>query len=375
MADVIKEYAFKISVEGSKAVIKEFKEISKIENKQNKELKQTNSLLWTYAKRLVSIYAIYKLFKKGFNLSASFVEQGNALRNLSTSVNISAKSLQKWGYLAKKFGGNEQSVAQTMGNLQSKLYNLKNFGDVSPFLEYMQKFGNLPVGTNAEEFLIDLSEKLKGLDEDTQREMLNALGIDSAMGLLLRSGNIEEKLKSAKVLFTDEQIAKAEKVKSLMIDFNHELAKMNLLLGEIFLPVMIKAMKKIQEFLQNPKKVVLDSLINTAKNSPMGLIYRGEKALYDWLSGGQSAEDRRSSLKSLDYSAFALDKMASMNYDLGRFSDLRAMGNVSVYNENAININGAKTPEQIAQAVAGNIICISDHSLTIAGLGFASKRK
>ena len=75
MADVIKEYAFKISVEGSKSVIKEFKEIDKnikdgteTIDKQNKALTKTNSLLWTYAKRLVGIWAIYRMINKGINL-------------------------------------------------------------------------------------------------------------------------------------------------------------------------------------------------------------------------------------------------------------------------------------------------------------------
>lgn len=361
MADVIKEYAFKISVEGSKAVVKEFKEITAQETKQNKKLKETNSLLWTYAKRLVSIYAIYKLFKKGFNLSASFVEQGNALRNLATSANISTKSLQKWGYLVKKYGGSEQTVAQSMGTLQSKLYNLKNFGDVSPFLDYMQKFGNIPVGDSAEEFLLDLSEKLKGLDEETQKEMLSALGIDNALGLLLREGNVSEKLQSAKVLFTDEQIAKAEKVKELMVDFNHELAKMNIALGEIFLPVMISAMKKIQEFITNPKQFMIDTLKDTYNSSIFGRVWNKEveygKKAVGWVSG------------KYDDAIGWIDRQSR----LSEFS--KAIGNVAVYNDNAININGAKTPEQVAQAVAGNIIGISDHSLTLAGLSFATERK
>ena len=380
MADVIKEYAFKISVEGNKAVIKEFKAIDNQVKKgtgnlgkQNKELSKTNSLLWTYAKRLVSIYAIYKLFNKGISLATNFVEQGNALRNLSASANVSARSLQKWGHLAKKYGGDEKSVASTMKNLNSSLYYWHEFGERGIFENYMKHFGDFPVSDNAEDFLLELANKLKGLSGREQEAILDSLNIgDEGLRLLLREGNLQDKLKNSPVLFTDEQIEKAQKVKELMIDFNTELARVNVALGEIFLPTMIRFMKEIQNFLKNPKGFMLGKLKEGINNN---LYVKLMKAEWDFLFGKSNEEDRRSGLKSLGFSETALNKMANMNYDLDRFSDLRAMGNIAVYNDNAININGTKTPEQVAQAVAGNIIGISDRSLTLAGLGFATKVK
>lgn len=222
MADVIKQYAIEVQVQGSKAVLKEFKELEKIEKKQNEQLKETNSLLWTYAKRLVGIYAIYRMFRKGLDLSVQFANQGNQLKNLATNANISTKALQKWAYVVKKYGGSEQSVAQTMDTLNSQLYNYHNFGDTSPFLEYMKKFGDFPVAETAEEFLLELADRIKGEDDETQKAILNSLGIDKALQLALREGNLEDRLKNAKVIFTDDQIEKAVKVKELLIDFNTE---------------------------------------------------------------------------------------------------------------------------------------------------------
>lgn len=385
MADVIKEYAFKISVEGNKAVIKEFKQIdsqiqkgTKTLDKQNKELTKTNSLLWTYAKRLVSIYAIYKLFNKGISLATNFVEQGNALKNMSVSANVSSKSLQKLGYLVKKYGGDEKSVASTMKNLNSNLWWLHNRGDDSAFQKYMENFGGFPMSQNAEDFLKELSDNLKHIDAEEQNAILDSLGIgDEGLRLLLREGNLEEKMKGAKVLFTDEQLDKAQKVKELMVDFNHEISKLGLILGELLLPAITEFLKEAQKFFADPKGFLLrkgkESFINTLTNNPF---YKFAKAELEFMFGSTAYDDsRRKGIKALGYSETALDKMASMNYDLNRFIEGANWRNIAVYNDNAINVNGTKTPEQVAQAVAGNIIGISDSSLSLAGLGFATKHR
>ena len=103
--ETIKEYVIKVTTEGGKLTFKQLSSLDKIEKTQNKNLKETNSLLWTYAKRLVGIYAIYKMINKGVGLAINFAEQGTALRNLSTIANTSTKSLQKWGNVLRKFGG------------------------------------------------------------------------------------------------------------------------------------------------------------------------------------------------------------------------------------------------------------------------------
>ena len=56
--ETIKEYVIKVTTEGGKLTFKQLSSLDKIEKTQNKNLKETNSLLWTYAKRLVGIYAI-----------------------------------------------------------------------------------------------------------------------------------------------------------------------------------------------------------------------------------------------------------------------------------------------------------------------------
>lgn len=264
MADVIKEYAIQISIQGNKAVIKEFKQIdsqvqkgTKNIDKQNKSLNKTNSLLWTYAKRLIGIYAIYKMINKGVGLAVNFAEQGNALRNLSTIANTSTKSLQKWGYVLKRFGGNERSVASTIGSLNQKLYE-RQYG-IEPFQEYVKRYGALPAGTNAEDFLLNVARKMENYSNmQTKLDIADKLGLDEAMTNFLLQGSkaVESQLKGAGTLFSDEDIKNATKAKEQLIAFNRQLKRLANITGSIVLQPLTNVIKELTEFLKDPKRYI-----------------------------------------------------------------------------------------------------------------------
>jgi len=75
-------------VEGSASAVdldtQKQKQNTDAREKNIKTVTKQNSALWTYAKRLVSVYALYKLFQKGIGLAVNFAETGNAYANMST---------------------------------------------------------------------------------------------------------------------------------------------------------------------------------------------------------------------------------------------------------------------------------------------------
>ena len=71
--------------------------------KQTKAITKQSSALWLLAKRLLGVYSVYALFKKGLNLAVNFAETGTAISNMATVAGVSAKQLQKWGYIFKKY--------------------------------------------------------------------------------------------------------------------------------------------------------------------------------------------------------------------------------------------------------------------------------
>lgn len=275
MADVIKEYAIQIQVQGSKAVIKSFKELEGVEKKQNKQLKETNSLLWTYAKRLVGIYAIYKMFRKGLNLGVSFAEQGNSLKTLSSMANVSTKSLQRWGNAIRRIGGDSKSVASIMGDINQRIYNRRFNKD--EFKELATKYGpdTYLNATNAEDFLIGISRKLQQYkDENAKNDILAKAGItDAYFGRFLKAGpeEVMKALKQAEVLYSDKDIADAEKAKQQLFDFNIQLEKLATALGKMSLQPLTNLIKELTNFLQDPKKYIKNALSQT-ETSRAGII-------------------------------------------------------------------------------------------------------
>lgn len=367
MADVIKEYAIKISIEGNKAVIKEFKNIDKqVEkgtknlDKQNKALNKTNSLLWTYAKRLVGIYAIYKLFAKGISLSMNFAEQGNALKNMSTVANVSTRSLQKWGQALKRFNGDEKSVASTMGDINQKLYRQK-FGE-EPFKDFVERYyrrGDIGIlkSKNAEEFLLNVARKMEQYsDVNDKLGIGRSLGLDEPMIEFLMQGykEVTKQLKNAGVLYSDEDIDNAVKAKQAMIDFNYQMAELGKILAKDVIPYFTDFVKELTTFLKDPKKYIA----NAFEDRPTSQ-YGVAKDMFNPATIGKWIKDRLYGMT--DWSA-TTGLLTSPAYHLfGKTLDK----NINVNNNINMKITGSNADE-IAEKSSNAITNIDSKSISTA---------
>lgn len=349
MADVIKEYAIQISVQGSKAVIKDFKQLENVEKKQNKQLKETNSLLWTYAKRLLGIWAIYRLITKGINLGVSFAEQGNSLKNLATVANVSTRTLQKWGQAVKKFGGDEKSVASTMGTINQKLHD-RQYG-IEPYLEYVKRYGALPAGNSAEDFLINVAKKMEQYtNPQDKRDIASTLNLDDAMTAFLMQGSKEvaRQLKQASILYSEEDIENASKAKEQLILFNREVEKLGVALGRMSLAPLTDLIKELTSFLQDPKKYIKNALKDSETS-----VYGVAKSMFDvrelgrWginrikdLTDFSATTGKDKYLSGVDYlsrNIFGKDYEGAMSLFEGAGSALYA--SAGRYAEKALNVN------------------------------------
>lgn len=347
MADVIKEYVLKITTEGSKIAVKEFKDIEQVEKKQNKNLKETNSLLWTYAKRLVGIYAIYKMINKGIGLAVNFAEQGNALKNLSTVANVSTKSLEKWGYVLRRFGGNEKTVASTIGNINRKLYE-RQYGQ-EPFKEYVERYGALPAGKNAEDFLIGIAKKMEQYSNmQTKLDIADKLNLDDAMTNFLLQGSkaVQSQLKNASALFTDEDIATATKAKEELIKFNRQLERLANVTGKIVLKPLTDVIVELTEFLKDPKKYIANTFRDTNTSA-----YGVAKDMFSYKTASSWIADRLAGLTNFS-STTGLDTAGSLFSGLS--NNVLGKGNVTVYNDIDMSVTGADS-EEISNNVVGKL--------------------
>lgn len=362
----LETFVLQFETKGSKMVLTDIQQISektrKLENllqkdtkatdqnttaikKSTQALKKHNNELWTYTKRLIGVYAIYKLVRKGIGLGLNFIEQGNTLRNMSTTANVSTNTIQRWGYAAAKYGGNEATVAAQMGALNSKLYSAKNFGDYSAFETLMTRYGITPTTTSAEEFLKDIANKITGLDKQRQLDILNAAGItDDAMQRLLMSGNLQSQLDKATIVYTNEDIQRAEKAKELMVEFNKQLAKLAAVLGGLTLEPLIDTVKELTEFLKDPKKY-MKGKAKTATNVALDGIWQliNPQRYWNMISGasGKDISYTQAMQKWFESMQLSTDALST-----GIVHNMMSKNNsINLNNENNVTVNGVDTTE------------------------------
>lgn len=317
-------------------------------NKSTQAMKKHNNELWTYTKRLVGVYAIYKLVRKGIGLGLNFIEQGHNLSNMSTTANISTDTIQRWGYAAAKYGGNEASVAAQMGAINSKLYSAKNFGDYSAFETLMTRYGITPTTTNAEDFLKDIANKISGLDRQRQLDILNAAGInDDAMQRLLMSGNLQAQLDKATIVYTNEDIQRAERAKELMVEFNKQLARLAAVLGGLTLEPLISTIKELTEFLKDPKKYFSKGGGKTATNVALDGIWQLINPQRYWnMIGGKTPEQKDISYTQAMQKWFESMQLSTAALNTGIVNNMmNKSNNINLNNENNVTVNGIDTTE------------------------------
>ena len=367
--ETIKEYVIKVTTEGGKLTFKQLSSLDKIEKAQNKNLKETNSLLWTYAKRLVGIYAIYKMINKGVGLAINFAEQGTALRNLSTIANTSTKSLQKWGNVLRKFGGSEQSAGKVIGDINRKLYS-RRFG-IEPFQEYIERYGALPKGASAEEFLLNVAKRMEGVrDKQKKLDMAEKLNLDAPMTEFLLQGyeKVKQQLAGAESIFSNEDIERATKAKEELIAFNIQLEKLAHTLGGIALEPLTSVIKELTDFLKNPKQYIASATKSETGAFGVAKSMFDVKNIAQWswrrILGLQeySATTAKSKyLGGIDYlsqSIFGKDYKGAMGLFGGIGAGLYAgagqhLGKgLNVYNDIVMNIGENESVEKVASEVS-----------------------
>ena len=316
--------------------------------KNTQALKKHNNELWTYTKRLVGVYAIYRLVRKGIGLGLNFIEQGNNLRNMSTTANVSTDTIQRWGYAAAKYGGNEAAVAAQMGALNSKLYSAKNFGDYSAFETLMTRYGITPTTTSAEDFLKDIANKISGLDRQRQLDILNAAGInDDAMQRLLMSGNLQSQLDKATIVYTNEDIQRAARAKELMVEFNKQLERLAVVIGGLTLEPLIDTVKELTEFLKDPKRYIKNTgkkATDVALDGMWQLI--NPQRYWDMISGGKTAGKKDISYTQAMQKWFESMQLSTDALNTGIVNNMmNKSNNINLNNENNVTVNGIDTTE------------------------------
>lgn len=220
---------------------KKEEESTKARQKQTHQMTRQNRELWTLTKRLIGLGSIYAVLRKGWSLGIDFMKQGQGIKFMANSANMATGAFQKWSAVAKKFGGNENSVTSTMMGISSQIEEMR-FGQV-PMQEVAARYGiSLPTTKDPEKFLLHLAKSLEGRRPEEQRQIGRQMGFGEDIIRMLQLGysGLSAELGNAQVKLNNAQLEKADQLNKAMTEVQEHFSKLSLNIGSELAPTIVQ---------------------------------------------------------------------------------------------------------------------------------------
>ena len=332
---------------------KKEEESTKARQKQTHQMTRQNRELWTLTKRLIGLGSIYAVLRKGWSLGIDFMKQGQGIKFMANSANMATGAFQKWSAVAKKFGGNENSVTSTMMGISSQIEEMR-FGQV-PMQEVAARYGiSLPTTKDPEKFLLHLAKSLEGRRPEEQRQIGRQMGFGEDIIRMLQLGysGLSAELGNAQVKLNNAQLEKADQLNKAMTEVQEHFSKLALNIGSELAPTIVQLSEILATFAEG-----MIPIINKLFKKGGYLEQLGEDLYDKGLIGKVSTEGFYTKLfgarvgQTIANSPLGLPSKVS-EMALNNMPLLTGNNNVVVNNENNITLNGTDaTPQAVGQAV------------------------
>lgn len=332
---------------------KKEEESTKARQKQTHQMTRQNRELWTLTKRLIGLGSIYAVLRKGWSLGIDFMKQGQGIKFMANSANMATGAFQKWSAVAKKFGGNENSVTSTMMGISSQIEEMR-FGQV-PMQEVAARYGiSLPTTKDPEKFLLHLAKSLEGRRPEEQRQIGRQMGFGEDIIRMLQLGysGLSAELGNAQVKLNNAQLEKADQLNKAMTEVQEHFSKLALNIGSELAPTIVQLSEILATFAEG-----MIPIINKLFKKGGYLEKLGEDLYDKGLIGKVSTEGFYTKLfgarvgQTIANSPLGLPSKVS-EMALNNMPLLTGNNNVVVNNENNITLNGTDaTPQAVGQAV------------------------
>ena len=332
---------------------KKEEESTKARKKQTHQMTRQNRELWTLTKRLIGLGSIYAVLRKGWSLGIDFMKQGQGIKFMANSANMATGAFQKWSAVAKKFGGNENSVTSTMMGISSQIEEMR-FGQV-PMQEVAARYGiSLPTTKDPEKFLLHLAKSLEGRRPEEQRQIGRQMGFGEDIIRMLQLGysGLSAELGNAQVKLNNAQLEKADQLNKAMTEVQEHFSKLALNIGSELAPTIVQLSEIMATFAEG-----MIPIINKLFKKGGYLEKLGEDLYDKGLIGKVSTEGFYTKLfgarvgQTIANSPLGLPSKVS-EMALNNMPLLTGNNNVVVNNENNITLNGTDaTPQAVGQAV------------------------
>lgn len=177
-----------------------------------------------------------------------FVEQANAVGQLSKSIGENAEEIQAWGEAVKRSNGTAEAFQGSIKALSDSL-NLIPIEGNSPLIGYLTRlninFRNIDGSIKRPlQLLKELSVRFQGMNNAQSAAIGKKLGLDEGTIRLLQKGSatVDELLKKTRSLgvYNQKEIETAVKLKRTFQDFSQTFNLFGLRIVSFFIPVIDK---------------------------------------------------------------------------------------------------------------------------------------
>lgn len=243
-------------------ILKEFKIRFSLDTKQlNKEVQKTENNLTTFAKYLNSLIVGYVGYKGIASITNNFAKFNVEIENNTRLLGYNTINITNMGNALKRFGGDTNSVLNSLNSLSSALQQAK-FGS-GALLEANKQYGisfQNSNGTlmNAEQLLKSLTSQLLKFDKQTRVAIASQLGLDNSLVLAFEDGgkelsNLINKQKELG-LVTKNDFKISRDFNNALLDFKDTFQSLINIIGRFVLPFFTKILKTFTAFVEYIKR-------------------------------------------------------------------------------------------------------------------------
>lgn len=245
-------------------ILKEFKVVFGLDNKGLESgLKQSESSLIKFGKvfgGIAASFASYQLFK---GIITDFVAFNMELKNNIDYLDLSAEKTTALGNALKRFGGDTNSVINSVQSLAGHLEAVKQGGGA--LVEASKKFGiSFSPFASAEDTLESLLSQMKNYSAQQRVAIAQSLGLDKSLVLAFKDGGaeLENLIKKQKELGTATQkdLEISKNFNNAFLDLKDIFAALMRDFSRVVLPAFTKLVKLFGQFimfLRNHKALVI----------------------------------------------------------------------------------------------------------------------
>ncbi|MBO5810423.1 MAG: hypothetical protein J6R32_06305 [Bacteroidales bacterium] len=249
---ILETFAFLFGTEGTDRVKKDIKDLKQDTDK----VTESNSSLKKGFEELLGVLAPLTAAYAGLRAIMNFANENDQLFQMSQLSGVSARAISELGFAMGEFGGNAQTAAHTIQNLQSQIMQLRRTGS-GALLQAGMMYG-IGFSTDPTKMMENIARRMQTLNPMMRMDLGRMLGLDNATILMLSKGvkNLREEMERAKrYTFIDEKmVEQAHEFKRTFAEFSAILGGIGIDLATVIMPYAQDIMTFARDSLEYIKK-------------------------------------------------------------------------------------------------------------------------